>query len=65
MEQGLAQLAESEDVPSLLKIVVPKLHAILHGNRDPALAADPALGYANAVELQLLLEHLSPEQPQA
>ena len=65
MEQRLAQLAESEDVPSWGKVVVAKLHAILHGNRDPALAADPALDFDDAVELQLLLAHLFPEQPQA
>jgi hypothetical protein len=36
-----------------------KLHAILRGDRDPALADDPELHYSDAVELQLLLERLS------
>jgi hypothetical protein len=35
-----------------------KLHAILHGDRDPALAADQELDYYDAVELLLLLETL-------
>jgi hypothetical protein len=34
------------------------LLAILDGSRDPALADDPALYYADAVELGLLLENL-------
>jgi len=39
--------------------MIPKLHAILHGDRAPALAADPALEYDNAAELLLLLEKLA------
>jgi hypothetical protein len=35
------------------------LRAILSGNRDPALLADPALGYRDVVELTLLLEALT------
>jgi hypothetical protein len=35
------------------------LRAILRGDRDPALTADPNLDYRNAVELQLLLEKLN------
>lgn len=35
-----------------------KLRAILEGSRDPGLAEDPALIYADAVELRLLLEGL-------
>jgi hypothetical protein len=38
--------------------MLPKLHAILHGDRDSALAADPALDYDDAAELLLLLETL-------
>jgi hypothetical protein len=38
--------------------MLPKLHAILHGDRNPALAADPALDYDDAAELLLLLERL-------
>jgi hypothetical protein len=34
------------------------MQAILRGDRDPALAADPDLLYMDAVELQLLLERL-------
>jgi hypothetical protein len=39
--------------------MLPTLQAILNGNRDPALAADPALDYDDAVELLLLLETLA------
>jgi hypothetical protein len=34
------------------------VQAVLRGERDGALAADPELNYADAVELQLLLEAL-------
>jgi hypothetical protein len=38
--------------------MLPKLHAILHGDRNPTLAADLALEYDDAAELLLLLETL-------
>ena len=38
--------------------MIPKLQAILRGDRNPALAADPDLDYDDAAELQLLLESL-------
>jgi tetratricopeptide (TPR) repeat protein len=41
-----------------LRALAPPLLAILDGSRDPALATDPALSYADAVELTLLLEQL-------
>jgi len=56
--QELAQLAAITDPPPRLQTMLSKLHAILHGYRDPALAADPALDYRDAVELLLLLETL-------
>jgi tetratricopeptide (TPR) repeat protein len=40
------------------KAMVPKLHAILQGSRDPSLAEDPALDFDDTVELRLLLEKL-------
>jgi tetratricopeptide (TPR) repeat protein len=56
--QFLAQAAAAADTPPRLQTMLPKLHAILHGNRNPALAADPALDYDDAAELHLLLERL-------
>jgi hypothetical protein len=56
--QYLAQAAAAADTPAWLKAMLPKLHAILHGDRDPALAADPTLDYDDAAELLLLLETL-------
>jgi tetratricopeptide (TPR) repeat protein len=56
--QSLAQAEAATDTPAWLKAMLPKLHAILHGDRDTALAADPALDYADAAELLLLLETL-------
>ena len=56
-EQILAQMLEA-DVDARLKVMIPKLQAILNGARDPALAAEPELYYDDAVELQLLLESL-------
>ncbi len=46
------------DAPSWLTALIRQLLAVLAGERDPALAADPELDYRNAVELQLLLEAL-------
>ena len=57
LERQLAGLL-GEDVPSSVKSMISKLQAILHGDRNPALADDPDLKYDNAVELQLLLETL-------
>ena len=65
IQQGETATAEQElskyggaDVPSSGKVLLAKLHAILKGDRDPALASDPELYYQDAVELQLLLERL-------
>jgi hypothetical protein len=57
--QELAQLAAFTDPPPRLQTMLPKLHAILHGNCTPALADDPALYYQDAAELLLLLEKLA------
>ena len=57
--QSLAHAAAAADTPARLKTILPKLYAVLHGNRDPALASDPALYYADAVEQLLLLETLA------
>ena len=65
LEQG--ELAEAEQ--TLAKDLGPnagprtklrtfKLQAILAGDRNPALAADPELNYQDAAELQLLLAAL-------
>ena len=56
LEQALAEELRQPDHPR--QALIPKLQAILRGDRDPALAADPALDYDDAVELQLLLESL-------
>jgi hypothetical protein len=39
--------------------LIPLLEAVLAGSRDPALAEDPNLNYADAAELLLLIESLS------
>jgi hypothetical protein len=57
MEQQLAQYSGA-DASSRVKILIPKLQAIIRGDRDSALATDPNLDYDDAVELQLLLEKL-------
>jgi tetratricopeptide (TPR) repeat protein len=57
--QLLAQLAANVDTPPRLQALLPKLHAILYGDRNPALADDPALFYEDAAELLLLLESLA------
>ena len=54
--QYLDEWSEETDDPLYAKTLVAGLRAILRGDRDPALAADPNLTYDNAAELQLLLE---------
>jgi tetratricopeptide (TPR) repeat protein len=56
----LAGLTQA-DIPAWRKTLLDKLQAVLHGARGLSLAADPALSYADAVELQLLLERLAPK----
>lgn len=53
------QLAADADTPPQLQALLPKLHAILHGDRKPVLADDPALDCRDAAELLLLLEKLA------
>jgi tetratricopeptide (TPR) repeat protein len=45
-------------LPNYLKPVIPKLIAILQGDRNPNLADDPELDYNSAAELLLLLDAL-------
>jgi hypothetical protein len=59
-EQVLAEYL-GPDAQPWAQAMIPKLQAILGGARDPALAADPALDYADAVEVEFLLEVLSSE----
>lgn len=56
--QERAALGTPEAVTSF-ESLLPALEAILTGSRAPALAADPALHYDDAAELQLLLENLA------
>jgi hypothetical protein len=58
-EAQLAQLEERANLPAYLKVLIPKLQAILHGSRDSALAADPDLRCEDAAEFELLLEALA------
>ena len=55
---ALDQLDGESDKPAYLRPVLVALRAILAGNRDPALADDPALDYDDAAEILLLLERL-------
>ncbi|MEM9191721.1 MAG: CHAT domain-containing protein [Myxococcota bacterium] len=57
--EALAQLAATSDLPTHLSVLIPVLEAVLAGNRNPELAADPALFYADAVELLLLFDALA------
>ena len=56
--QELAHLEAITDPPPRLQTVLPKLHAILNGDRASTLAADSTLDYRDAAELLLLLETL-------
>jgi len=55
----LLKLRQSPDLPADLRALIPLLEAVLAGSRDPALAQDPNLNYADAAELLLLIESLS------
>ena len=58
LEQQLSRPL-GEDTARWVKVLFPKVLAVLRGERDPALADDPALDYAPAAELLLLLESLN------
>jgi tetratricopeptide (TPR) repeat protein len=55
---SLGQGARAPDTPKKRMPMILTLQAILAGNRDPALADDPALRYDDSVEILLLLERL-------
>jgi tetratricopeptide (TPR) repeat protein len=56
--QALAEGWSDSDIYTLIQTRLAKIQAILRGDRDLALAADPNLDYCNAAEMQLLLEAL-------
>jgi len=58
----LAGMLRRPDLPASLKVLIPALQAVLHGSRDPDLAADPNLYYRDAAELRLLVETLPESQ---
>jgi tetratricopeptide (TPR) repeat protein len=49
---------DGADAPASAKLLLAKLHAILNGDRNPALADDPEMYYADAAEVRLLLERI-------
>ena len=57
------QLTSDPDASDSLKQLIQAVVAILNGSRDPALADDPALYYADAAEVLFLLHRLSPPPP--
>jgi tetratricopeptide (TPR) repeat protein len=54
----LAELSSANTTPDSGRLLISKVQAILRGDQDPKLAADPNLSYDDAAELQLLLEAL-------
>lgn len=61
MNQHLTKLLGKETTPASGKVLFSKLQAVLHGDRNPALADDPNLIYNDVVNLQLLLKALEAE----
>ena len=57
------QLTSDPDASDSLKQLIQAMVAILNGSRDPALADDPALNYADAAEVLFFLHRLSPPPP--
>ncbi len=58
-QELLNALLEGDRLPHFIALI-RQLQAILAGDRNPALADDPAFDFGNAAELQFLLESLSP-----
>lgn len=52
------QLTSDPDTPVSLKQLIQAMVAILNGSRDPALADDPTLHYADAAEVLFLIQRL-------
>jgi hypothetical protein len=49
------QLANDPDATDSLKLLIQAVVTIIKGSRDPALADDPALHYADAAEILFLI----------
>lgn len=56
--QFLEQAPKATDTPDWIKVLAPKILAILGGSRDVELGNDPALYYADAAEVLFLIERL-------
>lgn len=54
------QLTSNPDTRNSIKQLIQAMVAILNGSRDPALADDPALHYADAAEVLFLIHQLTP-----
>ena len=54
----LEQLLNDPEIHPSLKVLIPKLQAILGGSRDPGLADDPELFYMDAAEVRFVMEKL-------
>jgi hypothetical protein len=52
------QLANDSNTTDSLKRLMQAILTLLNGSRDPALADDPALHYADAAEILFLIERL-------
>jgi tetratricopeptide (TPR) repeat protein len=57
------RLTSDPTVPDSVKQLIQAMVAILNGSRDPALADDPALDFADAAEVLFFLHRLSPPPP--
>ncbi|MBE0671386.1 MAG: tetratricopeptide repeat protein [Anaerolineales bacterium] len=58
VRQFLEQAPKATDTPDWIKVLAPKILAILGGSRDVELGDDPALYYADAAEVLFLIERL-------
>jgi tetratricopeptide (TPR) repeat protein len=57
-EQVLLRVAARSDLPDQVKLLIPRLQAILRGHRDVDFVDDPRLWYTDSAELGLLFERL-------
>ncbi|MCE7982217.1 MAG: hypothetical protein DYG89_13560 [Caldilinea sp. CFX5] len=52
------ELTSDAETPDSIKQLIQSMRSIFNGSRDPALADEPTLSYADAAEILFLLERL-------
>ncbi|MEZ4709400.1 MAG: tetratricopeptide repeat protein [Caldilineaceae bacterium] len=61
VEALFQELVGDPETSDSIKLLIQAMRSIFNGARDPALADDPALNYADAAEILFLLARLDPQ----